>query len=129
MLAQEIILVYHMRDGSARCAMKMDIRKAYDSMEWDFLRVVLHCFGYPSQLIHLTMECVTIARFSVIFNGELAGFYPSSRGLKQGDPLFPYLFVMVMEVLTGMLNQAIDDSRFGFYCRCQKVSLSPLLCG
>lgn len=82
MLTQELVVGYHRRDGSSRRMMKVNIRKAYDLVKWDFLHVMLQCFGFSSRLINLIMECITIVGFSVFFNEELVGFFPSSRDLR-----------------------------------------------
>ncbi|GAB2268974.1 hypothetical protein Dimus_038747 [Dionaea muscipula] len=89
--------------------------KAYDSVEWNFLRIVLTGFGFPSWLVQRIMEWVTIASFSVAVNGELTEPFRSSRGLRQGDPLSPYLFVLCMEVLSEMLRRVAEDRSFEFH--------------
>ncbi|KAL0455421.1 UNVERIFIED_CONTAM: hypothetical protein Slati_0881300 [Sesamum latifolium] len=75
MLAQELFMGYNQRHISKRCALKVDLRKAYDTVEWDFLIEVLRLFGFPDRFIGWIEECVTIATFSVCLNGEPHGFF------------------------------------------------------
>ncbi|KAK3221970.1 hypothetical protein Dsin_008995 [Dipteronia sinensis] len=71
--------------------------------------------------------CLTTPKFSISFNGELAGFFSGKRGLRQGDPMSPYLFVISMEVLSKILAKCIEDSpSFKFHWRCDKIKLSHL---
>ncbi|KAG7543982.1 Reverse transcriptase domain [Arabidopsis thaliana x Arabidopsis arenosa] len=72
------------------------------------------------------MLCITTASFSVQVNGELAGFFQSSRGLRQGCSLSPYLFVMSMDVLSKMLDQAADLRKYGYHPRCKSIGLTHL---
>ncbi|KAL0290139.1 UNVERIFIED_CONTAM: hypothetical protein Sangu_2586400 [Sesamum angustifolium] len=109
LLAQEIFSGYNRQGLPMRCALKVDLRKAYDTVEWDFLSAVLHLFGFPDIFIGWIEECVTTPMFSVCINGNPTG---SSRfqGLRQGDPMSPFLFVLIMEVLQLMLQQLIDQN-------------------
>jgi hypothetical protein len=87
---------------------KLDIEKAYDHVNWGFLLYLLRRCGFGEKWISWISFCISSARFSVLVNGTPAGFFSSSRGLRQGDPLSPLLFVIVMEALSKMLSIAVD---------------------
>ena len=87
---------------------KLDIEKAYDSVNWHFLMRVLQKMGFGSKWKDWMWSCISTAKFSVLVNGVSAGFFSSSKGLRQGDPLSPYLFVMGMEVLSALIRRAME---------------------
>ena len=87
-------------------AVKLDISKAYDRMEWCFLERIMAKLGLNERLIHLAKEIVTTASYSVLINGEPRGHIKPSKGIKQDDPLSPYLFIMCAEGLSAMLRRA-----------------------
>ncbi|RVW23312.1 LINE-1 reverse transcriptase-like [Vitis vinifera] len=87
---------------------KLDIEKAYDSINWNFLMKVLKKMGFGTKWMRWMWSCVSSAKFSILVNGVPAGFFPSTRGLRQGDPLSPYLFVMGMEVLDVLIRRAVE---------------------
>ncbi|GJX80283.1 uncharacterized protein Tco_0328432 [Tanacetum coccineum] len=110
LLTQELMHNYHLDRGPPRCAFKVDIQKAYDTVDWKFLKKILIGFRFHSRMVSCIMECVTSTSFSVSINGSLYGFFKGKRGLHQGDPLSPYLFTLVMEILTLTLKRkALDD--------------------
>ncbi|KAL0444910.1 UNVERIFIED_CONTAM: LINE-1 reverse transcriptase [Sesamum latifolium] len=110
-----------------RCALKVDLRKAYDTIEWDFLRAVVILLGFPKKFIVWIVECVTTPSFWVCLNGSPHGYFRGARGLRQGDPMSPYLFVLVMEVLTLLLHQIIDqDGGFSYHWKCEEMQLCQL---
>ena len=87
---------------------KLDIEKTYDHVNCDCLYFVLDRMGFGSKWISWMKACTSSVRFSVIVNGSLTDFFNSSRGLRQGDPLSPLLFLMIMEVLSCMLGNAVE---------------------
>jgi mannosylglycoprotein endo-beta-mannosidase len=126
LLAQELLRNYHRNQGTPRCALKVDFMKAYDMVRWDFIFEGLHLMGFPDKVVHWIKECVTTSRFSISINGELNGFFPGGRGLRQGDPLSPYLFVLVMEAFSGLMNNMVEDGKFKWHWKCEKVRISHL---
>nr|GFC76917.1 putative reverse transcriptase domain, reverse transcriptase zinc-binding domain protein [Tanacetum cinerariifolium] len=113
--------------GVSRCAFKVDIQKAYDTVDWGFLREVLLGFGFHEHMVHWITECVTTTSFSISINGNLHGFFKGKRGLRQGDPLSPYLFTLIMEISTLMIRRRIRDSgSFTYHRYCSKLELVNL---
>ena len=97
-----VLIANELLDSSLRrkkCGLvcKLDIEKAYDSISWEFLYQVLGRMGFGSWWLTWIKWCISTASFSILINGSPAGFFPSSRGLRQGDTLSPYLFVIGME--------------------------------
>ncbi|GKC07717.1 putative reverse transcriptase domain, reverse transcriptase zinc-binding domain protein [Tanacetum coccineum] len=96
---------YHLDRGPPRCAFKVDIQKAYDTVDWVFLKDVL----------------------AVSVNGVLHGFFKCKPGLRQGDPMSPYLFTLVMKVLTLMLHRRVRESNsFTYHHKCSDLNIINL---
>ncbi|KAJ0540263.1 putative RNA-directed DNA polymerase [Helianthus annuus] len=120
LLTQELMHNYHRNVGSPRCAFKIDIQKAYDTVDWNFLRHTLMGFRFDRQMVKWIMACVSSPSFSLAINGNLFGYFKGKRGLRQGDPMSPYLFTLVMEVLTLILQKQISlSSEFRFHSKCE----------
>ena len=92
--------------GGVLC--KLDIEKAYDHVSWKFLLAVLKKMGFGERWIKWIEWCISTVRFSILINGSLSSFFQSSRDSRRGDPLSPYLFVIVMEVFSCLLRRAIN---------------------
>ncbi|XP_042940888.1 uncharacterized protein LOC122275743 isoform X2 [Carya illinoinensis] len=93
-----------MKNGGNGIICKLDMEKAYDHVNWDFLLYILGRCGFGEKWRAWIRWCVSTAKVSVLLNGSPAGFFHSSRGLRQGDPLSPLLFVVVMEGLGRMMS-------------------------
>ncbi|RVW45556.1 Transposon TX1 uncharacterized 149 kDa protein [Vitis vinifera] len=97
-----------LKDNVGGVLCKLDIEKAYDRVSWSFLLVVLKEMGFGERWIKWIDWCISTVKFSVLVNGSPSGFFQSTRGLRQGDPLSPYLFVIAMEVFSSMMRRAIS---------------------
>lgn len=122
-LAYELVKGYSQKGVSARCTIKVDIRKAYDSIEWPFLRMVLLEFGLPAKMVNLIMECVTTVQYGILINGGLTPQFQAKKGLRQGDPMSPYLFLLVMEYLHRNQQQLRHNPQFNYHPRCEKLGI------
>ncbi|GJY87105.1 RNA-directed DNA polymerase, eukaryota, reverse transcriptase zinc-binding domain protein [Tanacetum coccineum] len=127
LLTQELLRGYNWKNGPKRVAMKIDIQKAYDTVNWDFLEEVLKEFNFPKEMVHWVMVCVRTAAFSICVNGERYGYFKGGRGLRQGDPISPYIFTLVMEVFTKIVQKEInEESGFKYHWGCKELEISHL---
>jgi hypothetical protein len=91
------------------CAVKLDMHKAYDRVEWCFLESIMIKLGFNPDWVKLIMACVSSVRYKVRFNNGESEMIIPTRGLRQGDPLSPYLFLLCAEGLTAMINAEEEE--------------------
>ncbi|XP_011083922.1 uncharacterized protein LOC105166312 [Sesamum indicum] len=145
-LAQEMVRQYSRKRISPRCTINVDLRKAFDSVSWSFLARVLHGYGFPPLFINWIMECIC-SSFSVALNGSIHGFFSGKKGLRQGDPMSPALFLLCMEYFKGLrqgdpmspalfllcmeyfsrlVKRKTTNSHFNFHPKCEKLKITHL---
>jgi len=93
-------------------AFKIDLEKAFDDVNWDFLRSCLHDFGFPDITIKPIMHCVSSSSFSILWNRNKMPPFKPTHGLIQGDPLSSYLFILCMEKLSIAINNAVHHDNW-----------------
>ena len=103
LLANELI-DSRIKSRKAGVVCKLDIEKAYDHVNWDFLLYVMKRMGFGERWIGWIRHCISSASYAVLVNGSPTEFFSASRGIRQGDPLSPLLFLLVMEVFTRMIE-------------------------
>ena len=111
-IAQEII--HWMRKNTGKIGhmvIEVDLEKAYDRLRWDFIHETLSEVGLPAQFIRLIMDCITSPTMQLSWNGELTDSFTPSRGIRQGDPLSPYIFVLCVERLSHGINSEVKKGR------------------
>ena len=115
LIVNEVIDFWHKRKEKGLIC-KLDIEKTYDSINWKFLMKVLLKMVFGSRWMDWMWWCISTAKFSILINGVPASFFSNSKGLRQGDPLSLYLFVLGMEVFSTLLRRAGEG---GFLSGCR----------
>lgn len=106
-----------LKAGITRVLCKVDLEISYDHVNLNFLLYLLERFGFSEKWRAWIMSCYQLFQFSILINGSQSGFFGSLRGLRQGDPLLPLLFVIVMEALSKLLDKAVEGQYLPSFCR------------
>lgn len=94
-----------------RMAIKTDMSKAYDIVEWCFIEEVMRNMGFAEIWIQWIMKCITSVSYHVLLNGQPHGNIQPHRRLRQGDPLSPFIFILCIEALVGLLKGAKEEGK------------------
>ena len=95
-------------------------------MEWTFLEQVMYGLGFPEMFVQWVMDCVKTVNYSIVVNGQISQSFEAAKGLRQGDPMSPFLFAIAMEYLSRTLKGLRDDKKFKYHPKCSKLDITHL---
>lgn len=98
----------HSKSRKGFAVLKLDMSKAYNRVEWSYMEKILNRLGFSNNWVNLLMNCVKSVRYSFNINGRIVGNIHPTRGLRQGDPLSPYLFVLCSQGLSSIIEHYRD---------------------
>lgn len=112
-ISQEVIhSMRHMKGRKGFMAIKIDFEKTYDRLDWGFLHDTLLSIGLSQWFVDIIMACVSTSDMRVLWNGEMTNSFNYSRGVRQGDHLSPYLFVICMERLSKLISVEVENKHW-----------------
>ena len=126
LICQDLMKHYRMKGITPWLALKVDIKKAYDALNWDFIENMMKTLSFPRQFIIWVMQARRTVKYSISVNGGSFGFFEDKSGLRQGDPISPLIFVMCMEYLIRCLKLAGMHEEFQFHPQCKTMQITHL---
>lgn len=123
LICQKLTKGFGRKNNKPKCLMKIDLKKACDSVNWEFIEEMMAALQFPWKFIRWIMACVSSTSFSLMINGSLCRFFKGEKGLRQGDPISPLLFVICMEYLSRILKEVSRYQGFNFYQGCRLLKM------
>ncbi|XP_074314243.1 uncharacterized protein LOC141649452 [Silene latifolia] len=115
LICQDIVKLYNRAAVSPRCLFKIDLQKAYDTVEWDFVKNLLLGLKFPDIFCQQVMTCISL------------DYFKGQSGLRQGDPISPLIFTLCMDYLTRIIKYATNKWPFQYHPLCKELKLSHLM--
>jgi len=109
-VTQEVIHSLKMKKQKGMMV-KLDLSKAYDRINWQYLKKVLESFGFNNRWINWVYSLITTPNFSILVSGTPSETFNASRGIRQGDPLSPFLFIMAAEGLGRYIKKDLEANK------------------
>lgn len=125
-LASELVKCYGRKALSPRCMNKINLKKAYDSIEWCFLKSMLCELSFPDQFVQWIMVCITTFSYFILVNGKPLPPFKACKGLRQGDSMSPFLFSISMEYISQCLS-LVNVNEFLFHPKYKRTKTIPLV--
>lgn len=126
LFVHELVKNYKKRGGPKCCAININIMKAFDTVSWPYLMMILQRMNLPQQYLNCIRICISAASFSINMNSALNGNFRFSRGLRQENCLLRSLFILIIEGSIQILKIKIFNSSFRYHPKCEHLILSSL---
>lgn len=125
-IGQELIKYFkRMKGKKDNLVMKIDLKKAFDKFEWSYDKHILHYFMLPPKISSLIMSCISTSRVAVLINDTRTEFLEPSRGIRQGEPMSPDIFILCMKYLSKSINYSVQNKLWKLVkiaCKCPELS-------
>lgn len=122
----ELLKGYARKGGTPRCMFHLDLQKSYDTIDWSALQCILHEIGIPSKFVDWIMSIITSVTYNFNVNGELIGIMEAKRGIRQGDPISPLLFFIMMEYMNRAMNKMPKNPDYNYHSKCERLGITHL---
>lgn len=126
LLAAELVRDFNKDGEVTRGCLQIDISKAYDNVNWNFILNILEALELPKVFINWISLCISTPHYSVSVNGELVGFFKGMKGLRQGDPISSSLFILGMDILSKLMDNALRNGDFSPHPLCMDPLITHL---
>lgn len=127
MLIAAELIDSRMKENKNGIICRVDFEKAFDNINWNCVDIVLERFGFGNIWRGWIKWCITQARFAVLINGEATSMFKNYKGIRQGDPISPFIFIMVAEILSKMISKAASNGLLsGFQVETNSTTITHL---